>query len=650
MMNSSNSLMNINKNNKIDKIHINNNLNKSNKKENDKKIFKIWKRDDKVNDKNNSPKIWNDKSSNRNDYNLSSNKKIEKNNIINKIDINYNKYGNKSKSKNKEINYSKNNYIKKFKRKINYKINTKKNIKQTKTKINESYNNSNRNIHHNKSLSNYSFKSNSPKKINLKNIKNNNNNKSGILMENSSSALSDEKKSSDSLKIILINKVNNQINELIQGKEKMYLNENNNLFFLGFCDLLFEIGFLHIKETEINDISQIDKHINDLYTQPFTNRDLLSENFLFNEQHLLICAWKTILNNFNLIKNFDKLPEENEEITIDDCKLFVFIVTGLFIGYNNKYLNEKKNNSDRNNAIKNNSLSNINSSPNIKNQKKIIKNISPNAKLNKSFSKNNNNSAIKNKYQFRKKNINHKNTNSFNENILKTILENKNKSNYNYKSILKIKNYFNYFAELRKLYNLYKKDLKNMNKKIDMEKDLTFHPKTNKNNNILIERFAPSMDFFERNALIKKRNEKKKLILQRERSQRMLKECSFEPFKNNNSSNKKEQKYSMEISNRLNNNSKRKRSSNNSSNTNSNFKLIEDKLTNSENYQNKKIIHSKNIIRNSKIRQNNSYFIDKKNLLKRNMINLKLNPNNSPSKIHNSYTYYNKVYTLSTTN
>ena len=60
-----------------------------------------------------------------------------------------------------------------------------------------------------------------------------------------------------------------------------------------------------------------------------------------------------------------------------------------------------------------------------------------------------------------------------------------------------------------------------------MENDLTFHPKTNKNNNLLIERFAPSMDFFERNALIKKRNEKKKLILQRERSQRMLKECSF---------------------------------------------------------------------------------------------------------------------------
>jgi len=115
---------------------------------------------------------------------------------------------------------------------------------------------------------------------------------------------------------------------------------NNKLFFLGFCDILFELGFLHIKETEINDISQIKNHINELCTQPFTNRKILSENFLFNEQKLLICAWKTILNNFVLIKEFDSLPQELEEITLDDCKLFIYIITGLFIGFNQKNLNE----------------------------------------------------------------------------------------------------------------------------------------------------------------------------------------------------------------------------------------------------------------------------------------------------------------------
>ena len=78
------------------------------------------------------------------------------------------------------------------------------------------------------------------------------------------------------LKKILINKINNQINEIIKEKEKIYFNENNKLFFLGFCDILFELGFLHIKETEINDISNIKKHINELYTQPYTNRALLS--------------------------------------------------------------------------------------------------------------------------------------------------------------------------------------------------------------------------------------------------------------------------------------------------------------------------------------------------------------------------------------
>ena len=121
----------------------------------------------------------------------------------------------------------------------------------------------------------------------------------------------------ENLKKILINKMNNQIEKIIKGKHKFFFNENNNLFFLGFCDLLFELGFLHIKETEIVDISKIEENIKNLYTQPFTNRD-----FLFNKQKLLICAWKTILNNFHLVNEFDFLPNENEEITLDDCKLF----------------------------------------------------------------------------------------------------------------------------------------------------------------------------------------------------------------------------------------------------------------------------------------------------------------------------------------
>ena len=48
--------------------------------------------------------------------------------------------------------------------------------------------------------------------------------------------------------------------------------------------------------------------INKLLIQPFTNRTILSENFLFNEQKLLISAYKTILNNLDLINDFDSLP------------------------------------------------------------------------------------------------------------------------------------------------------------------------------------------------------------------------------------------------------------------------------------------------------------------------------------------------------
>ena len=276
-----------------------------------------------------------------------------------------------------------------------------------------------------------------------------------------------------------MNKINKQISQIIQEKEKMYFNENNKLFFLGFCDILFELGFLHIKETEIKDITDIKNHIKDLYTQPFTNRTFLSENFLFNEQKLLICAWKTILNNFILIKEFNSLPEESEEISLDDCKLFIFIVTGLFIGFNHNYLKENNQLKSERKPLKNKSQRNDNSSKNIFND----------SKLNKSYTKSSSNS--KNKYHFRKKsehnnmmdsnNESNYSNNTLNENILKNILDNRKKSDYNYKNILKIKNYFTYFAELRKLYNLYKKDLKNINKKKVIEKDLTFHPKTNKN-------------------------------------------------------------------------------------------------------------------------------------------------------------------------
>ena len=57
---------------------------------------------------------------------------------------------------------------------------------------------------------------------------------------------------------------------------------------------------------------------------------------------------------------------------------------------------------------------------------------------------------------------------------------------------------------------VYKKDLKNIVKKKDVEKDLTFFPKTNKNNKILLGKFAPSMNFFERNDIIKNRNNQKR--------------------------------------------------------------------------------------------------------------------------------------------
>ena len=510
------------------------------------------KKNMKINYENHS-KLW--KNSSRNEEETKSYLTNEKNNVLSKSAISYDKYGNKTVIKKRDYGDKLN------KIKIDKKMNRSFDKNFTKKNVN--------NLSNNNSSKNNSYcqcNQNSPKithkRINFTNIKkdkknNYNVDKSNVLITKNSTknSLKEKENNADNLKKILMNKINKQINEVINKKGKLFFNENNKLFFLGFCDILFELGFLHIKETEIKDISKIKNHINDLYTQPFTNRTLLSENFLFNEQKLLICAWKTILNNFILIKEFDSLPEESEEISLDDCKLFLFIITGLFIGFNNKCLNENNKIKTERNLLKNKSLSNFR-------KKNNNKDIISGDKLNQSYNKNSK-SKSKSKYHFRKKSENKNimdsnNTSNYsnstnNDNILKNILDNRKKSDYNYKSILKVKNFFTYFSELRKLFNLYKKELKNINTKKEVEKDLTFYPKTNKSNKIYLNKISPKMDFFQSNELLKKRNEKKIIILQKERSQKMLKECTFEPCKNNKNKNSKKMIHinPKEITNRL---------------------------------------------------------------------------------------------------
>ena len=507
---------------------------------------------------------------------INHNHMLHKKNINNEVLNNFNDKEKKNKSAKTEVNYAKygikDQIIKKepknlvnHNKKNNENITYKKFIKIDK-KLNISYDNvfkKNKKINSSKNTNDASFTNSksskfSYKKKNLINsttpkYKSRNESKTSFYDKNGRENKNFD--NSENLKKILINKINKQINEIIKDKEKRYFNENNNLFFLGFCDLLFEIGFLHIKETEIKDISDIKKHIKDLYTQPFTNKALLCENFLFHEQHLLICAWKTILNNFSLIDKFHSLPEENEEISLDDCKLFIFIVIGLFIGYHNisNDMNNKKEIS-KNKVIMTND-------ENIKNKRNFKYHFRK--KSEKSLSRDSNNED-----QFSK---------TWHENILMNILKNREKSDYNYKNIFKIKNFFGYFAELRKLYNFYQKELKSINKKLSLDKELTFNPKTNKNDNkILLSKFSKKMDFFERNDVIKKRNEKKIIILQRERSKKLLKECTFEPCHKKNKSNKKALKLSpKEISNRLyeNDYSSKRKNSKNSQNTN-NTELI----------------------------------------------------------------------------
>ena len=196
--------------------------------------------------------------------------------------------------------------------------------------------------------------------------------------------------------------------------------------------------------------------------------------------------------------------------------------------------------------------------------------------------------------------------------------------------------------------------MKNIVKKKDVEKELTFFPKTNKNNKILLGKFAPSMNFFERNDIIKNRNNQKKIILQRERSQKMLKECTFEPCKNiKDKQNKSQHKDPKEISNRLYYNYSRKKqnkenntNANNISMASSNRQKIQEELNNSECHINKKRIYSKALIRSNKINPNNDSYYNNKNQkysIKENIINLNTNTNinnTSCSKIHIPNTNY----------
>ena len=85
----------------------------------------------------------------------------------------------------------------------------------------------------------------------------------------------------------------------------------------------------------------------------------------------------------------------------------------------------------------------------------------------------------------------------------------------------------------------------------------------------------------------------------------MLKECTFEPSQKNNKLNKTEIKNPREISNRLyyNYSSRREKSEYNIT-SNSNKKLNDEKLNNSEHNTNKNRIYSKAFIRKNKYNNN----------------------------------------------
>ena len=445
-------------------------------------------------------------------------------NIKNTKNNQYHKYNNSQKLTLKSNNENKESYLR------------KRLYNNSKTK---KYPKNNNTLNQSLKQKKYNFVTSSIKDI--KNIKN----KSIItqcknnLVNNSTSGNKNKTKNiNNSPRIILINKINKEIDDLISQKKDNYsfFNPNKNLCFIGFCDILFDLGFLHIKESSIEDITKINTSLKDLETQPYTNKNILTKEFLFNEQMLLVSAWKTIKNNFNLVSKFDNLPQENEEISVNDMKLFILIITGLF--------NKNKNNFSSSVDSKNNGsfIENVNS--NMKNKKILLSN-----SLN-DFSRVNNTKIIRRNLV--DQNIDNKSLYLNSNELIKTLEYGK---IIHYKNIIKLKNYFKYFVELRKLNDLYHKESKKANKIYCFYKNqFTFRPKINKNDKILLYKFNPSMNFFERNEIIKKRIEQKLLKLERARSQDLLKECTFNPARNTKkyNSNFKNSKPKKEITDKLN--------------------------------------------------------------------------------------------------
>ena len=271
------------------------------------------------------------------------------------------------------------------------------------------------------------------------------------------------------MKKIEINNINDEIDNICQG----------NIDFFYFCRLLFHFGFVNIEHDEkyINKYNEFDKNdeiIDSLLIHSYFDVDLITKEFIFKEINIIKQAFKSIHENFvipenEVIKQID-LSDINYNISIQQFKLFIFILTNLFEGFDIddiKYITEKK------------------------------KNI-----------KQNNKSEEENKNDNSKRSYETKSNNLIIYDLLKKIITIKNIDKFTTDFINDYKNYFVYmiktYENFKYLSDIQKKEKKKIpkNEFNQDQAELSFKPKINKN----IKKPARYMNFIEYNHVKKEKN------------------------------------------------------------------------------------------------------------------------------------------------
>ena len=271
------------------------------------------------------------------------------------------------------------------------------------------------------------------------------------------------------MKKIEINNINDEIDNICQG----------NIDFFYFCRLLFHFGFVNIEHDEkyINKYNEFDKNdeiIDSLLIHSYFDVDLITKEFIFKEINIIKQAFKSIHENFvipenEVIKQID-LSDINYNISIQQFKLFIFILTNLFEGFDIddiKYITEKK------------------------------KNI-----------KQNNKSEEENKNDNSKRFYETKSNNLIIYDLLKKIIIIKNIDKFTTDFINDYKNYFVYmiktYENFKYLSDIQKKEKKKIpkNEFNQDQAELSFKPKINKN----IKKPARYMNFIEYNHAKKEKN------------------------------------------------------------------------------------------------------------------------------------------------